>query len=944
MQISAAKTGKLLETVLPKERIKTRLIDLVAYAADAGFYHLQPKAVVQPDSEEEIVGLFRFSQTHKIPLTFRTAGTSLSGQSISNGVLVDLSKYWRKINVENNGEQVRVQPGVIGSMVNAQLKRYSRKIGPDPASINSAMMGGILSNNASGMCCGVEKNSYHTTRYMRIVLPNGKIYSTEKKEDYSRFNSECESISNRTAALREQVMGNPALHQRIREKYKTKNTVGYSVNALIDYKEPLDILTHLMVGAEGTLGFIAEAVLDTVPDHPAKSTALLYFPDIYAACKAIGPITVSGAEAIELMDRASLRSVEHIPGLPEIIKTLPASAAALLVEYQGSHAAELKARIDQFELCKDQLDTLTEPVFTSDPTQQLLLWKVRKGMFPSVGAVRQRGTTVILEDIAFPVAQLGDAILDLQALFTKHGYLNAIIFGHAREGNIHFVVTQAFETEDEIKRYDHFIRDVVDIVVKKYDGALKAEHGTGRNMAPFVETEWGTEIYEIMRSLKEIIDPENLLNPGVIINNDRMAHIRHLKDLPPVEEEVDKCMECGFCEHRCPSRDITMTPRQRIVVRRELVKLKETGDKTGYRQLLGQYQYDGMDTCAVDGLCAEACPVDINTGMLIKRLRQENHGRFSNRFAIFLAKNFRLVAWGVKNGIRLGNGVNKIFGKNAMRKLTGSIKSIVPAMPLWSNQLKVAPKISKRMSSTIGIKKSVVYYPACISRVMGGNIGKEKTVLETFISVASKAGVECLLPDKLNNSCCGQPFASKGFNAANAVMANRIISQLWEWSQQGSLPIVVDITACTHTLQTCRPVLTTENRERFDALKIMDSIEFIADYILPDLKPATKKPRIVLHPVCSLYKMGLESKLIHVAKQFATEVKLPVSAGCCGMAGDRGFLFPELTNAATAAEANEVQQNEYDGYYSTSKTCEIAMSDAVGKNYHSILTLVDECI
>ena len=683
--------GKLLESILPKERIRTRLIDLIAFAPDAGFYYLRPKAVVQPETEEEIQALFNFSHTHKIPLTFRTAGTSLSGQSISDGILVDLSKSWRGIKVENGGEQVRVQPGVIGAIANAHLKKYHRKIGPDPASINSAMMGGILSNNASGMCCGVKKNSYHTIKYIRFMLPNGNTYSTENKTDYERFIAECPGISNVIRELRQQVISQPVLYDKIRSKYKIKNTIGYSVNALIDYEEPLDILAHLLIGAEGTLGFIAEAVMNTVPDYPFKSTALLYFPDIYAACRAINPLTLSGAEAIELMDRESLRSVEHIAGLPEIIKTLPGEAAALLVEYQANNSVKLQDKIALYNLCKDDLSLLAQPRFTEDTVEQALLWKVRKGMFPSVGAVRERGTTVILEDIAFPIDKLGDAILDLQHLFKKHHYDNAIIFGHAREGNIHFVVTQAFDTDTEVERYDRFLKEVVELVVKKYDGALKAEHGTGRNMAPFVETEWGPEIYAIMRTLKKEIDPEGLLNPGVIINDDSDAHIRNLKSLPQVEEEVDKCMECGFCEHRCPSRDITMTPRQRIVVRREMKKLREDGKANEHRILLDEYQYEGMDTCAVDGLCAEACPVDINTGSLIKRLRKENHGRWSNRIALMMARNFRLVEFGVRTALRTGNGINKVFGKKAMRRLTGGIKKIIPAMPLWSNQLKATP-------------------------------------------------------------------------------------------------------------------------------------------------------------------------------------------------------------------------------------------------------------
>lgn len=938
--------AQLLESILPKERIKSRLIDLTAYASDAGFYYLRPKAVVQPNSEEEIKSLFRFSQAHKIPLTFRTGGTSLSGQSVSDGILVDLSKYWTRIKVENEGELIRVQPGVIGAIANAHLKKYHKKIGPDPASINSAMMGGILSNNASGMCCGVSRNSYHTTKTIRFILPDGKTYTTENKDDYVRFSKECADIYQQVHILREQILHQPAIYEKIRNKYQTKNTVGYSVNAFIDYEEPLDILAHLLIGAEGTLGFISEAVLHTVPDYPFKSTALLFFPDIYAACKAIAPLTISGAEAIELMDRASLHSVEHITGLPSFIKTLLPDAAALLVEFQADSQQELQLKVDKFLLKIEELSLLNQPKFTEDTIEQTLLWKVRKGMFPAIGAVRASGTTVILEDIAFPVDQLGDAILDLQQLFKKYHYDNAIIFGHAREGNIHFVITQAFDTTEEINRYDQFMREVVTLVVKKYDGTLKAEHGTGRNMAPFVETEWGHEIYEVMKSIKQCVDPHNLLNPGVIINEDKQAHIRNLKDLPQVEEEVDKCMECGFCEHRCPSRNITLTPRQRIVIRRELVRLKETGNTKQHRQLLREYQYDGMDTCAVDGLCAEACPVDINTGSLIKRLRRENHSPTANKIALSAAKNFKLVSSGVKTALKTGNTINKIFGKNAMRNITAGLRKLIPAIPLWSNQLKPTPRLTgfRNENKNSNAGKAVVYFPACISQVMGGSATNGNSVMETFKSVSEKAGIHFILASNISGTCCGQPFSSKGFNQAYAYTANQTITKLWQWTNEGKFSVVMDITACTHTLQSSRPVLTAENQKRFDSLKIMDSIEYIADYILPNAVVLAKKSSIALHPVCSLQKMGLLAKFVHIAQQFADKVEVPMHAGCCGMAGDRGFLFPEFTQSATAPEASDIKEKEFDGYYSTSKTCEIAMSDAVGKNYQSILHLVDECI
>lgn len=934
-----------LKKILPDKRIKSRYIDVISFASDAGFYHLVPKAVVQPVSEEEIIALFHFSREYRIPLVFRTGGTSLSGQSITDGILVDLSQYWNKIQIEEDGNTVRVQPGITGAMVNTYLKKHRRKIGPDPSSINSAMMGGILSNNSSGMCCGVALNSYHTTRYIRFIMPDGNTFSTEHKSDYARFEMECAPLFVSLTNFREQIAANPALHDRIRYKYQTKNTVGYSLNAFIDYHHPLDIMAHLLIGAEGTLAFIAEAVMDTVPDYAYKSTALLYFPTIYAACQAIVPLTNAGAMMVELMDRASLRAVENMDGMPAIVKTLPETAAALLIEFQEESQAALDARVNGFMAAASSLDMSEPPVFTTNPAEQAFFWKIRKGLFPAVGAVRASGTTVILEDIAFPVAKLGDAISDIQQLFVQYKYDNAIIFGHAKDGNIHFVVTQSFNTPEEVTRYDLFIQDVVTLVVNKYDGTLKAEHGTGRNMAPFVETEWGEEAYEIMKSIKEATDPHNLLNPGVIINSDARAHLKNLKELPSVEEEVDRCIECGYCEHKCPSRDITTTPRRRIVIRRALKQLENAGDKDHYKLLLDQYQYDGMETCAVDGLCATACPVDINTGDLIKRLRRENHSPMANKIALYVARHFKTTEWAVRTALQAGTGINKLFGKHTMTQLTKGIRKIVPAMPLWTEQLQQAPNLDilkPQQTAVTSDGATIVYFPACISRMLGTYEGKSKNLMETFMSVCQKSGISVVVPDNLSGTCCSQIFSSKGYKDASQHTANHIVEKLWADTRQGALPVVIDVSSCAYTLHHMRPNLTAENKEKFDQLRILDSVDFLHDYVLPKVTAVRKKKSIALHPVCSLEKMKTSHKFLRVANHFAEEVIVPKYAGCCGMAGDRGFLFPELTESATRPEATEIKPEEHDGYYSSTKTCEIAMSAAVKKNYESVLYLVDE--
>ncbi|HUQ65327.1 MAG TPA: FAD-binding and (Fe-S)-binding domain-containing protein [Flavitalea sp.] len=912
---------KELLKIIPAERIKSRYIDRVTYGADAGFYFLLPKAIVKPVCEQEIILLFEFSRQFKIPLVFRTGGTSLSGQSVTDGILVDISQHWNKISIEQLGDSVRVQPGITGGMVNAYLKKRRKKIGPDPSSIGSAMMGGIISNNASGMCCGVKLNSYHTMKYIRFILPDGKTFSTEKPEDYNRFEKECALIYTELLSIKKEIIADAGLFEKIRKKYTTKNTVGYSLNALIDHDHPLDILSKLLVGAEGTLAFISEAVMNTVPDYEFKSTALLYYSDIYAACQAIVPLRNAGAEAVELMDRSSLRSIELLPGMPALVKTLPPLAAALLVEFQDNKPDVLQAKVKNFLSQVSTPDLLYPPVFTSDNDEQAFLWKVRKGLFPAVGAVRLSGTSVILEDLAFPVNRLGDAIIDLQKLFHDFGYYNAIIFGHAKDGNLHFVITQSFNEATEVDRYDKFMRQVVKLVVSKYEGTLKAEHGTGRNMAPFVETEWGSEAYTIMKRLKKCIDPFNLLNPGVIINEDPNVHIKNLKELPTVEEEVDKCIECGYCEHVCPSRDITTTPRRRIIARRELKRLEQSGKWPEHKILTSQFEYDVMDTCAVDGLCANACPVDINTGDLVKRLRTENHSPLQNAVALVVAKNFALLEFFVRTGINLK--LNQLSGNSSLMKF-----------------VTLAPSIPKSRKNNA----DVIYFPSCVSRIMGGGIKGKKNVMETFISICNKTGLSVNVPRDIKGSCCSQIFSSKGYRKAHEYKANEIIERLWKYSGNGKIPVVTDVSSCAYTLIRIRPVLTEKNKVKYDQLQMLDSVEFLHDTILPKVKNVNKKETIVVHPVCSLEKMGTWQKFIATARFFGNNVMVPAHAGCCGMAGDRGFLFPELTDSATYREATEVKQITYNGYYSSTKTCEIAMSHAVGKDYESILYLADECI
>ncbi|HET6821097.1 MAG TPA: FAD-linked oxidase C-terminal domain-containing protein, partial [Anaerolineales bacterium] len=475
------------------------------------------------------------------------------------------------------------------------------------------------------------------------------------------------------------------------------------------------------------------------------------------------------------------------------------------------------------------------------------------------------------------------------------------------------------------------------------DGALKAEHGTGRNMAPFVATEWGGEAYGIMRDLKSLLDPNNMLNPGVVINPDPNAHVTHVKSMAPVAVEVDKCIECGFCESKCPSRRLTLTPRQRIVVHREISRLKALGSNSAeLASVMEDFNYSGIETCAADGLCATACPVGINTGDFIKHLRAESIK--NEKSARWIAEHFALAEKAIGWSVRLGHFAEKAIGANGVKSVSLAAEKLTgTTLPKWNESIPFAPKNLSALR-VLGDEKNFVYFPSCISRQLGLPDVRSQapdSLSETFQKLAQRAGISLWIPPEITGTCCGMPFVSKGYSAAYKATLHKTILKLWDWSDEGKYPIIMDTTSCTHTLRTCSDDLTNEDKELWKRLTILDSIEFLHDYVLPKLNMSPLDEEVILHPNCSARKLGLDSKLLGIAQKCARSATVPLNLSCCAFAGDRGLLFPELTASATEKESVEVNSREYDGYYSSNIPCEIGMSEATGRDYRSIVYLVE---
>lgn len=922
-----------LQIAIPRERILSRYIDRISYASDAGFYHLLPKIVVRPNSDDEVKYILQTAVKFQLSVTFRTGGTSLSGQSVTDGILVDLSKSWRNISISEHAKTVTVQPGIIGHHVNMRLKPFGRKIGPDPASIQAAQIGGILANNSSGMCCGVADNAYHTLESVRFILADGKTYQSNNATDRLIF-SDTELASN-LLDLKKQIESNAELTGKIRRKYRLKNTIGYGLNSFLDFTHPMDIFSHLLIGSEGTLAFISEATLRTLPDKPNKLTGLIYFDNLYAACQAIQPFSDMGAVSLELMDYASLLSVAHRSDVPSELKNLPKNYCAILFEFQDDFVEGIEKKQQELPTLFSTLPHQLKVSLTTNSSEQATLWKIRKELFPSIGAVRKSGTTVIIEDLVFPVPVLADAVVRLRELFIEHHYPEAIIFGHAKDGNIHFVITQAFSTRDAITQYQYLMDDVVRLVVNEFGGSLKGEHGTGRNMSPFVETEWGKDAYDIMKRIKQVADPNNILNRGVIINDDPLSHLHHLKTLTPVNSQFDRCMECGFCEPQCPSKDLTLTPRQRIMILREIERL---GNSSLSQELLDDFQYDGIDTCATDGLCSLTCPVDIDTGKIVKSIRSNQNSKIQKKLSLLLANHFNLTTSVLRKVVQVGHFLNQLLGKNALVSASQLFRNFFPNIPQWLQTMPLGSSATVFETTT---SADFLYFQTCITRMMGG-YSNNLSVSDTLQLLAKRAQISIKTPKKINSLCCGTPFSSKGYHQVAHTLINQTIEALYAESNNGKIPIISDTSPCTYSFKNCYYDLTEENKRKYSTLTFLDSTEFALDYLLPNLPIKRKLNHVAVFAVCSTTKMDLESKLIAAAKQCAEEVISPMNGKCCGMAGDRGLLFPELPLSANQELVNRFSEQQVEACFSTSRLCEAQLSFQTGKDVLSLFHLLEK--
>ena len=916
-----------------KDRVYTDHLRRYAYGVDASCYSYLPKVVVKAEDEREVRRLIRLCQQCGTPFTFRAAGSSLSGQCSSEDVLIVCNDGFKKMEVIDDGKALKCECGVIGSDANDLLKPYNRKIGPDPATLATALVGGILNNNSSGMCCGTAQNSYKTIRSIRVVLLDGTVLDTSDKKSIEQFLREKPQMVEDILQLRKEILADEELTHLIHHKYKIKNTTGYGLNSLVDFEDIIDIINHLFIGSEGTLGFVSEIVYNTVEDVPHKGCGLMFFSTLNDASLAVVALANMGREkvvAAEMMDYQSLKAVQTLDNVPDFVREVPEGTSAILFQTE-SYSKEI---VDEnLAFIKEQLKdipTAIPSLYSQDPKEYDSWWAIRKGILPIVGGQRRKGTTVITEDVCFQIEDFTKGIEMLTELFHKYDFVDGgVIFGHALSGNVHFNITPDFSDPKDTKNFGDLVKEMSERV-SGFGGSLKAEHGTGRMVAPFIEMEWGRKAYEINRRIKAIFDPTRILNPDVMITDDPDVYKKNLKAQCVIDDAFTICMECGFCEKNCPSRNLTLTPRQRIALLRETKRLENEGNFAVANELKKGYEYFGVETCAACSMCKGLCPLSIDTAQIALSMRRINPP--APGLAKKIYDNFSSTLEMCRAGVSLEGIAGAIITQKAISKITEGLHGVTGVTPYVPKTTPKANryKLKNRIKPTNFEK--VVYFSTCANRAFRQNQGydDQRSLQQVVESLCNKAQIDIIYPEHIENLCCGLSF--ENYDDVHERAVKDLHDALMKASQNGKYPIVIDHSACfNHAFK------------HMPDLEINDISEFLCKFVVPRLDITKCDEHVLVHKQCKIKVLGKSQYIEDLARLCSDHVFNIKSFACDGFAGQKGFFTPELNKCATKDLASEVAEYGATLGVSSSSTCEIGLGESGGIPFVSVAYLLDRC-
>jgi len=856
-----------LRATLGVDKVKDDYSTLTAYAVDASIYRIAPRAVVLVESEDDIAATVRYALQRGIPLTPRAAGTNLTGSAIGSGIILDVSRLNRVLELNREEGWARVQPGLVLAELNKQLGLHGLLFGPDPSSSDMCKLGGMLANNSSGP---------HTLRYgavkdnvaaLRVCLHSGEWLNAKA---YGLDDPNCADLLKAHKPLRDLQLLLQENARLIEQKRPTvsKNSCGYNLFGLADglVRGCFD-LPKLFVGSEGTLALFSEATIRLVEKPRATLTALIHFHRLEEVGDAVPKLLELSPSALEVMDANTLNLIgrgKH---------SIPADAAATLLIELDAHSAgtDLLAQAERMtEICR-RYRLASDPVIAFDPEQRDQLWKARKALYPTLYRFDPRKKPInFVDDVVVPAERISELIRYLEEFFTGQR-VPVAIFGHIGNGNAHIIPLLDVNDKGDFQKMVQGYHEIHQTVLDRFGGSICGEHGDGRVRAEYVRTMFGPELYNLFVRVKQSFDPSGMLNPGIKISDRPFTeHIDYVRLSKP-------CATCAKCNAVCPVYDVFQS---------------EDMSSRGWFEIVTDKNYSYLNSkrvveaCLNCKSCRTACPAGVDVSQLILDRRAEHPNKVAGVIFRFHAQTDKFERF-LKLLARYQFIWDRPLIRRLLDRLTKPFMFGLAETARLSPQL-VMPRLARRhlrdrypelIPQTGQVARSpVAYFHGCAANYF------DDGVEDAVIAVLRKHGVE---PDLPPQRCSGTPIETYGHRALAKEGARVNLA-----SMAGYDKVVTGCASCTLMLKDY-PTLFAGEPEQAAAQALVKRVTHISEFVAQSpMKPAMAsqqptKCKVTYHSSCHLRAAGVtkEPRAILSSLPGVEYVVMPDADRCAGGAG-----------------------------------------------------------
>ena len=885
------------------------------YSTDASVYQIEPLGVVIPRSPEAVIRAIALAAQHGVPITPRGGGTSQAGQSIGSGIVLDTSKHLNRVLEINPDERwARVEPGVVLDELNAALRPHNLRFAPDVSSASRATVGGMMANNSSGARSVLYGKTIDHVLEQRVVLSDGSLAHFRPLDRHPADAIAGDGIEARAYRAIPELGRRHADEIERRFPKVLRRVGGYNLDAFVDPSLPVD-LTRILIGSEGTLGFIVDAKIKLVPLPKQKSVLTIEFDELLDALGATPAILKHGPSAVEVMDDFILSHAKSHQALDTQRRAMISAdgSSLLCVEFYGDSIDELMARMTAVERdLQSQKPRQMRQVL--DPQKQQAIWSFREAALGLSTAMKTDGKAIsFVEDTAVAPEKLRHYIERFIGIVRRHNTI-AGVYAHASVGCLHVRPVVNLKTADGVAKFEAIANEVADLVLE-FGGALSGEHGDGLVRGAFNQKMFGSELYQAFREVKKTFDPNGLFNPGRIVDTPPItSHLRYgagyvtpspatffdFSDHDGFGHAVEMCSGVGLCRKTregtmCPSYMVTRDEAHSTRGRANTLRLAMAG-QLGDAKLSDEGVHDVLDLCLECRACKSECPVGVD----VARFKSEFLSGYWDRHGMSLAAQVfggapSAAAWGSRLAPFSNALANTTMARWAAEKLTGIDRR--RTLPQWTRRT-----LRKRTNPGTGSRERGAARAWLFADTFTNYADPEIGL--AALDVMNAAGIPAHVAP---NVCCGRPLISQGRLSDARRLAAANVQALYDAAHRGQAIVFVEPSCLSAVREDAPDLLRGELQRR--ARVIGDHAvlfeEFLESECIDGRATLALTPgpgEVLLHPHCHQRSMGLAAPAKALLSRIPSAKVVDLDAGCCGMAGSFGYTRDHYDVSRAIAE------------------------------------------